>query len=151
HPMQVRIRRRPVFGPTLVQFFLVLGLLGTLGWSMVYADIIIMKDGYTLRGTLKRDTTVIIDPESKQPVAMPKETGFFRIDDGARKISFSHLLVQEVSEADRAQQREVEQFQNRFTRLDNFRVPSGLFAGFTSWNAKWDRTVKLRTGEGMVN
>src|SRR5262249_17650924 len=76
---------------------------------------------------------------------------FFRIDDGARRISFSHLLVQEVSEADRAQQREVEQFQNRFTRLDNFRVPSGLFAGFTPWNAKWDRTVKLNTGNGYVN
>jgi len=118
------------------------------GWASVRADLVILKDGFILQGKVKRDTEIIID--GNIPIAVSKLGGFFMVDDGARRIIFPQRQAQDVSDSDRTKESSIEQFERRFKRLDHFRVPAGLYAGFTPWTDKWDRARKLNTGRGTV-
>src|SRR5204863_409236 len=62
------------------------------------ADLIFFKDGYAVQGQVKRDSTVEVDPVSKQGFYIPR--GPFWIEDGPRKYVFSrHQVVDFMAQA----------------------------------------------------
>ncbi len=61
------------------------------------ADYVFLKDGFALRGKVKRESVTLVDPAERVPVNIPQ--GFFLVDDFARRIYFSPAQVEEVREA----------------------------------------------------
>jgi hypothetical protein len=55
------------------------------------ADLIFLKDGYVVQGTVRREMTSSFDHVSKEMTLIPK--GFFMIDDGPRRVYFSPTQV----------------------------------------------------------
>src|SRR5262245_33888457 len=69
------------------------GLALLTGLSAARADhLVILKDGFTLRGFVRRQTTVAFDP-SAGLVEMARLNGFFMVEDGCRRVIFSHRQV----------------------------------------------------------
>src|SRR5438477_12138838 len=71
------------------------------GWSPSHADLVIFKDGFTLQGKIKRESTNFVDSASGVQMKVPKLNGFFMVDDEARRIVFSVRQVQEVPDSTR--------------------------------------------------
>jgi predicted esterase len=104
--------------------------------------IIITKDGFTIKGTVKREGEMISDPGGAA-IPSAKPGGFFWIDDGPRRVAISHKQIQDISTADKEQESKTAKFENRFLRLDRFRLPPGYITQIGRWSPKWDRTIKL--------
>lgn len=62
-------------------------------WTSARADLVIFTDGFTLEGKVQKEGKYIYDP-SRQEIWMP-DSGFV-LDDGARRVFFSHRLVAEA-------------------------------------------------------
>ena len=77
-------------------------LIGLILCCSVFADIVILKDGFILQGTVKRESVTEFDPVSKEPVIIPK--GFYMVDDGARRIYFNPNLVRTLDKRDPIQE-----------------------------------------------
>lgn len=60
------------------------------------ADLIFMQDGFVLQGTLRRQSTGVFDPVTKEMIVMPK--GFTLLDDGPRRVYFSPSQVRLVEQ-----------------------------------------------------
>lgn len=76
---------------------LIVALLVTLTFPVIAgAGGIIFKDGFTLRGRVKREGDTVFDPSSGQQVPVGK--GFWLIDDSVRHVIFSLKQVQDVIE-----------------------------------------------------
>lgn len=74
---------------------------GLIGWLLVLllptalrADLIFLKDGHVLQGTVRREVNAEFDPISREMVLIPK--GFFTLDDGPRRTYFSPSQVRIV-------------------------------------------------------
>src|SRR4051794_17866496 len=61
-----------------------------------HGDIVIMHDGTTLRGTVRREGTIYTDVATSQKMWMPAYGGFFMVDDGARRVVFPTRQVREA-------------------------------------------------------
>ena len=110
-------------------------------------QMVILKDGFTLSGKVKREMSAVAGPGVYMQI--PKLGGFFMVDDGARRIAFSHKQVQEViaTEADNDAELRLER---RIGRIDNFRVPPGRYGQVTPFDEKWDRNFTLEGTPGRV-
>jgi pimeloyl-ACP methyl ester carboxylesterase len=102
--------------------------------------VIHFKDGFTVQGIVKRDTTNFYDPISGQPVRIPLPGGFYTVDEGARLIIFSPNQVQDVLGA------EPKKGQIVFTQEPPARASEELPSRwqplqFGSWEAGMQRTV----------
>jgi predicted esterase len=113
------------------------------------ADIVILKDGFTLQGKVKRESNTIDEPGGRG-ITAPKVNGFYTVDDGVRRIVFSQRQLQDVAATDTNRNADLN-FERRFKRLDNWRLPPGIPAGTTSWDARWDRVIKLDSQQGKVS
>src|SRR5947209_15651196 len=69
-----------------------------LGWSSLNAHVIIMKDGFTLKGTIKEEKEILAEGGFIGLVG--KLNGFKMVDDGPRRMVFSHKQVQDVVDKD---------------------------------------------------
>ncbi len=142
------------------RFFSILGLRFALGvilsgtlcmvssWSSSQADLVIFKDGYTLQGKIKRETTHFIDPASGVQMPVPKLNGFFMVDDEARKIVFSPRQVQEVPDKDSTREAESIRLKSPIVRRSSFKVPPWQVVAVTDWDNKWDRVLTINTPDG---
>jgi pimeloyl-ACP methyl ester carboxylesterase len=137
------VTRKPRF---LAGTLLVLLPAGTLA-----AHLVIMKDGFTLKGLVKQETTSFVDPASGQQIPVPKTDSptKVKIDDGARRIILSRTHVKDAF-PDPGGDKDLVALERRFVRLDRFRMPSGQYAGFGPWDDKWDRVVKLDSSRGRI-
>ncbi|HLJ92686.1 MAG TPA: PHB depolymerase family esterase [Gemmataceae bacterium] len=117
-------------------------------WNANSADLVIFKDGYTLQGKIKRETTYFIDPASGVQMQVPKLNGFFTVDDEARKIAFSPLQVQEVPDKDPAREADPIRLKSPIVRRSRFKVPPWQVTAVTDWNSKWDRVLTINTPDG---
>jgi pimeloyl-ACP methyl ester carboxylesterase len=74
---------------------IVAALIGILSLpALAGAGGIIFKDGFVLKGRVKREGDTVFDPVSGQQIQVGK--GFFMVDDGVRRIIFSFRQVQDV-------------------------------------------------------
>src|SRR5262245_43433246 len=108
------------------------------------ADVVILKDGFTLHGKVRRESTQFVDPASGQMLVVPK--GFFMLDDEAPRIYFNHRQIPDASNNSGADtNRDADQIRlgRPFTRASNWRVPPGRYAGVTPWDDKWQRDLTL--------
>jgi pimeloyl-ACP methyl ester carboxylesterase len=111
------------------------------------ADLVIFKDGYTLQGKIKRETTYFVDPASGVQMNVPKLNGFFMIDDEARRIYFSARQIQEVPDREPTREADV-RLQSKMVRALNLKVPPWQIVAVTDWNTKWDRVLTINTQDG---
>src|SRR5205823_3442698 len=71
----------------LFPVLLVAGLAVLLAAPEVHSAIFLFKDGFVVKGKLKRETSLIFDSVSGQSFRIPN--GFYFVDDGARVTIFS--------------------------------------------------------------
>jgi predicted esterase len=120
--------------------------------SPLQADLVIFKDGYTLHGKVKRQTTGFLDPASGTAMQVPKLSGFFMVDDDARRVVFSFRQVEDVDEKNLNADNDIVRLNRRISRLDNFHLPAlATLAGVTPWDDKWERVFKLNTPTGRID
>jgi hypothetical protein len=62
--------------------------------ARLHADLVFLKDGTVLQGKVNRQASNFVDPASGQMVQAARIGGFYQIDDGARRVVFSHRQVQ---------------------------------------------------------
>jgi dienelactone hydrolase len=111
--------------------------------SGLNAHVIIMKDGFTLKGTIKEEKEVIAEGGFIGMIG--KLGGFKMVDDGARRMIFSHKQAQDVVDKD-VDQGSADLHLNRpIVKIANYALPPGQYDSFTSWNAGWDRKARINT------
>jgi predicted esterase len=111
------------------------------------ADLVIFKDGYTLQGKIKRESTYFVDPASGVQMNVPKLNGFFMVDDEARRIYFSARQIQEVPDREPPRVADVV-LKSPIVRGFNFKVPPWQILAVTDWDNKWDRVLTINTPDG---
>jgi hypothetical protein len=123
-------------------------LIGLILCCSVFADIVILKDGFVLQGMVKRESVTEFDPVSKEPVIIPK--GFYMVDDGARRIYFNPNLVRTLDKRDPIQ--EERWIHNKAIYIPNGKGAPPFWAevDVTDWDSKWERTLKYRSPVGLV-
>jgi predicted esterase len=102
----------------------------------------ILKDGFTLSGTIKREMTSVSEPGLYMQI--PKLNGFYMVDDGARRIVFSPKQVLQATQTEATVDADL-RFERKFVRLDNFKLPAGLYGEATRFDEKWDRVFTIET------
>ncbi len=123
-------------------------LIGLVLCCSVLADIVILKDGFILQGTVKRESVTEFDPVSKEPIVIPK--GFFMVDDGARRIYFNPNLVRTLDKREPIQ--EEKWTHPKALYFPNPKNPPPFLQELeaTEWDSKWERTFKYRSPVGVV-
>jgi hypothetical protein len=113
------------------------------------ADLIFLKDGTVLQGKLSRETTVDIDPVTKDGFRLPN--GFYLIDDGPRRLYFCQTQVEKVVK----QQENVSEIRIKFD--GDFLVPvRGVppihqVSRIDPWDAKCQRTITINSSGHEVS
>jgi predicted esterase len=121
--------------------------LAGLGTAALRADMLVFKDGFVLQGKVRQPGVYEMDP-SGQGYWLPQ--GFFTLEAGARRVLFSHAQVQSVDASDPAQQADLIQFENRFTRSSAV-APYPLIEVVSAEPWKhWERTEYLNTSSGKI-
>lgn len=115
--------------------------------SLAPADVIIMKDGFVMRGMVHKEKTFIVDKGSGQVFPSDKPTGFFTVDTGARLIIFNSKQVQLVDEKD-LDLTGGSKYERKIVRFDKWRVPAGVYDKITPWDSQWDRFITILSSEG---
>ena len=113
------------------------------------ADLIFLKDGFTIHGKVKKENTRAVDPFTRETYNVPK--GFFFVDGGARRYFFSPAQVQATDHTFLAVQDTVNNFQ-RIIIPGPVGMPIILdIADAPEFNDKWTRTLTYRTvGRNVV-
>ncbi|MBY0523105.1 MAG: hypothetical protein K2R98_06885 [Gemmataceae bacterium] len=119
------------------------------GLAPSHAAVVIFKDGYTVKGKIKREGETIFDPASGQSIPIAK--GFFMVDDSARRTVFSMRQVQEVLEQDVDNSPDLVVLQQPFVRMNNLRLDSvGEIQEVGPFDVRWDRDFKFFANPGGV-
>ena len=109
------------------------------------ADVVILKDGFTIQGNLRKETQSINDPFAKSMTIL-KADGFDFIDDGVRFTIFSTHYKQlgEVAK-DTKLRPDYKGYSNPFgARRSTHPLPSmGGTKDLPDFNDKWRRTIKV--------
>src|SRR5262245_14334359 len=106
--------------------------------------LVLFKDGYSIRGVVKRDTELLFDPASKSSIPIAKTGGFFQLDNGARLIIFSPSQAAEVfdEEADT----NLIRFSQLIPRTSRPELPgSWSVLRAAEWDERLERLVSLDT------
>ena len=82
----MRTRHRPWIQRCLV---VAVGLLAGLVVSAEAAEVVILKDGFVIQGTVTKETTSINDPATGKIFPMVKGNGLDMVDEGPKFIIFS--------------------------------------------------------------
>jgi acetyl esterase/lipase len=131
---------RPLVQRPFFRAFVTVALVFLFGTLACADDLVIFRDGFAIRGKIKQEMTNLYEGGSVVPI--PKNA-IFKVDDGARLMLFSSKQVGDKPErkpppagADPLT------FERKMIRLDNWKMPPGVYAGITPWDAKWDRIIK---------
>src|SRR5438445_6498536 len=92
-----------------------------LGWSSLNAHVIIMKDGFTLKGTIKEEKEILA--EGGYFGLVGKLNGFKMLDDGPRRMVFSHKQVQDVVDKDVDQGSADLRFNRPIVQIKSYNLP----------------------------
>jgi hypothetical protein len=110
--------------------------------------LVIFKDGFSARGELKQPGEIVSD-QSGQGIWVPQAA--FYLDEGARRILFSHPQLQDVIEQDRADEPEIIKLATPFSRYNaKHMYPIVQLIDSTPWDEKWERMFKFAAPHGQV-
>ncbi len=114
----------------------------------VQADLIYLKDGTVLNGTLRREGKEEVDPSTKEPFFVPK--GFYMVDEVPRRIYFSPAQVRLV-EGKSPTKMEVAVNDKRLDLIGVNPMPTfGTVVSAEEWNDKWERNIVVDNGVRQV-
>lgn len=104
---------------------------------------IIFKDGFVVRGRVKREGDSILDPASGQQIQVGK--GYFMVDDGVRKVVFSLRQVQDVIEDDKEAGADFVVLTKPFARLANPAEVKWIedIQDLGPFDDNWNREIKI--------
>lgn len=132
------------------------GLLAGLGLSLTAgaAETVILKDGFVIQGTIRKETAAIQDPATGKMVAVAKDTGLDMIDDGAKVVIFSSHARQVGEVAPEARLRPdykaytlLNTPRKRNDPLPAIMTPRDREAA--DFDAKWRRTINVNVPAGF--
>ncbi|MFM7149207.1 MAG: hypothetical protein ACKO23_05150 [Gemmataceae bacterium] len=120
------------------------------GLSSSRADLIFLKDGHVLQGTVRREISPEFDPVSREMNLIPK--GFFMLDDGPRRVYFSPAQVRIVEPLPAPSEERVAQKSSRMIVNPRPFPPHLEVVEEGKWDyRKWEREYAFRTpGVGRV-
>jgi dienelactone hydrolase len=106
------------------------------------ADLVFLKDGFTLHGKVRQDGVTHFEGASG-PLWMPKN--LYWVDADARAVIFSTRQVEDADKRDLTREADIVKVNRRVSRLDNWVVPPVQhIVEITPWNDKWERVYRLR-------
>lgn len=110
------------------------------------ADLVFLKDGHVLQGTVRREVTAEYDPISHETIQIPK--GFFLLDDGARRIYFSPSQVRIVEKLPPPAEERVLSHAGRYVGNPRFPPQHLEVMEVGKWDLKrWERNYTYRSPE----
>jgi hypothetical protein len=115
------------------------------GLSGARADLIILKDGFVLRGKVQVEGKQVLEKTEDGPVLEFIRSGFYYIDDGARRVIFNPQLVSHV------EPRKIDTLNDiiwntHIRYLATKPTPPILeITNITDWDSKWDRKIQYRS------
>lgn len=136
-------KRRGLLGWSVRVCMLAMSLIAFASLAPADEGLVIMKDGFALKGNVKREE--IFDGGIK----IPKPDGFFMVISGPKATYFSpkQLLKTEDGGPNRAP--ETLQFNRALTSINRFKLPAGIYDKITPWDKNWDRTLTLLDPNGQ--
>jgi enterochelin esterase-like enzyme len=132
---------------------LAVGLLCVLlGLSGARGDLIILKDGFVLRGKVIREGKDVIDRTEDGPVREFIASGFYYVDDGARRVIFSDQNVSGI-QARKLDGSHIVKWDAGIGWNTQAKAPPRIIHidSISDWDEKWNRKVvyKGRTVDGQ--
>jgi pimeloyl-ACP methyl ester carboxylesterase len=108
------------------------------------ADLIFLKDGHVVQGTVRREVSAELDPVSREMILIPK--GFFMLDDGPRRIYFSPSQVRIVEKLPPPPEERVFSHSGRLVLNPRFLPPHLEVLDVGKWDLKrWEREYAFRS------
>ncbi|HMP03641.1 MAG TPA: PHB depolymerase family esterase [Gemmatales bacterium] len=117
--------------------------------SLAQADFVFFTDGFTLEGRVQKEGKYIYDP-TNQEIWVP-ESGYV-VDDGARRIFFSHRLVAEAQMTpEGTEQPEIFQLKQPVVHYPGAPPIRGVaLARVSAWDKTGKRNTELQVTTGML-
>lgn len=116
------------------------------------ADVVILKDGFVVQGTVRKEMVDVVDKASGQGVSVPKANGFDILDEGPKVMIFSTHFKQlgEIGK-DVKIRPEYKGFNNPIPgRKSDHRMPAiGGAVNPPDFDAKWRRTLQVNVPGGF--
>lgn len=131
----------------LSRAFLLAGLGLVAAVASAPADVVILKDGFVIQGTVRKELETVRDPATGRGFSVPRAAGFDYIDDGPRLIVFSshNRQLGEINK-DVKLRPEYKAYLNRIeSRRSSHPLPfMGGAKSTPDFNAKWRRTIEVK-------
>ena len=116
------------------------------------ADVVILRDGFTIQGKVGKETETIRDPATGQAFAVARANGFDFLDDGPRLVIFSshHKQLGEVSK-DVKVRPDYKGYKNLFANRKRNYPPPTVWAArkMPDFDDRWKRTIELTVVGGF--
>ena len=117
-------------------------------WGQEGEEVVILKDGFIIQGSARKEITTVVDKASGQIVPIVKDTGFDLVDEGPKVVVFSEHVRQKGAIAPRAKLRpKYRAFRQEFVgRVSSYPLPAGMgLLEAPEFNDQWRRRIKVRT------
>ena len=139
--------------PRIVRVVFVVTLLVACAFAATGAEVVILKDGFVVQGTPRREVTTVTDKASGTTVPIVKNTGYDMINEGPKTTIFSVHARQpgEVSK-DTKLRPDVKGYSQKFTGIKSSHdLPAiGTTTKFGEYNAKWVRQLRVTTPDSRA-
>jgi len=115
------------------------------------AEVVILKDGFVIQGTLVKETTSISDPASGKTFTVPKGNGLDMVDEGPKFVIFStHAKQLGAISKDVKLRPAYRGYKTTWLgRKGDEPLPAGAVTkSSTEFNDKWRRTIEVRIPDG---
>jgi hypothetical protein len=112
------------------------------------ADLIFLKDGTILQGKLIRESVIDYDPATREPIRLP--SGFFLIDDGARRMYFCQTQVAKVVPQQEGASEVKILYPKSFATNPVSVPPIHQVLEAQPWDNSWTRKIRLRSQNSQV-
>jgi hypothetical protein len=90
------------FFPTMLKFVYVFWLFVGLTLAAASAEVVILKDGFVIQGSERKETTVITDPATGKQIPVIKDNGFDLVDEGPKWVIFSAHATRKSEQGNQA-------------------------------------------------
>jgi pimeloyl-ACP methyl ester carboxylesterase len=110
------------------------------------ADVIVLKDGFTIQGFARKEIENVVDKASGQLVPIAKGNGVELVDEGPKVTFFTTYQKQPGGAGPEVRLRpDVRAFTTQFIgRLTSYPIPYGTTEKIGEFNAKWVRTLTVK-------
>ncbi|MCS7022565.1 MAG: hypothetical protein NZU63_12140 [Gemmataceae bacterium] len=115
-------------------------------------EVVILRDGFVLQGSLRKEVTTVVDKASGQFVTIVKANGFDLIDEGPKVVVFSEHFRQKGAVAPQNRLRpKYRAFRQEFAgRSSSYPLPPGMqLLEATDFNSQWRRRLKVTAPAGF--